>query len=97
MANDKKKEETKKVKRPTCQKREEQNVEKRIRNKAFRSRVRTAAKGFLQSTKNNDKKKQLAAMSEVASLVDKGVNKGVFTKNKASRIKARMAAKVAAS
>ena len=95
MANEKK-EEKKKVKKPTCQKREEQNNEKRLRNKAFRSRIKTALKGFLQSIKQPDVKVRMAQFSEVASLVDKGVNKGVFTKNKASRVKQRLAARLAA-
>ena len=94
MANEKK-EETKKVKRPTSQKREEQNDEKRLRNKAFRSRVKTALKGFLQSLKQADAKVRIACFSELASLVDKGVNKGVFTKNKANRVKQRLAARLA--
>jgi small subunit ribosomal protein S20 len=95
MANEKKgKEEAKKVKRPTCQKREEQNVEKRLRNKAFRSRVRTALKGFLESVKQGNAQESTVRLSEVASLVDKGVNKGVFTRNKANRVKARLAAKL---
>jgi small subunit ribosomal protein S20 len=93
MANEKK-EETKKVKRPTSQKREEQNTEKRIRNKAYRSRVKTALKSFLQSLKQSDAKERMACFSELASLVDKGVNKGVFTKNKASRVKQRLAARL---
>jgi small subunit ribosomal protein S20 len=93
MANEKK-EETKKVKRPTSQKREEQNTRKRLSNKAYRSKVKTALKGFLQSLKQADVKVRMACFSELASLVDKGVNKGIFTKNKANRVKQRLATKL---
>ena len=86
--------EEKKVKRPSCQKREMQNEEKRMRRKAFRSRVRTSLKGFLESLKQNDEQNRRLQFSEVTSLVDKGVNKGIFTRNKASRVKARLAARL---
>lgn len=92
---DEKQEETKKVKRPTSLKREEQNTRKKLQNRAFRSRVRTTAKGFLESLKSGDAKQRMSLFSELASMVDKGVNRHIFTRNKASRIKARMAARLA--
>lgn len=95
MAEEKDKE-NKKVKRPTSQKREMQNERKRQENKAIRSRLRTTVKAFLESVKAADKQKQKACYAEISSLVDKGVNKGVFKLNKASRVKARLAARLQA-
>lgn len=94
MADEK---ENKKVKRPTSQKREEQNERKRQANKAIRSRLRTSAKAFLASLKTADKQKIMASFAEISSLVDKGVNKGVFKLNKASRVKARLSARLQAA
>jgi small subunit ribosomal protein S20 len=89
--------EEKKVKKATALKRQEQSEKKRVQNKAFRSKVRTAFKGFLTSLSQKDTKKQIDAFSEIASLLDKGVNKGIFKKNKASRLKARMSVRLQAA
>ena len=89
--------EEKKVKKATALKRQEQSERKRIQNKAFRSKVRTAFKGFLSSVNEKDAKKQMVSFAEVSSLLDKGVNKGIFKKNKASRLKARMSVRIQAA
>lgn len=96
MANDQKEKTEAKAKRPTSQKREIQNEKRRVENKAFRSRVRTSLKAFLEAVKSGNKQNQMSAYSEISSLVDKGVNKGVFKKNKAGRVKARLSARIQA-
>jgi small subunit ribosomal protein S20 len=96
MANETQEKETKKAKRPTSQKRQLQNERCRLQNRAVRSRLKTSLKSFLDSVKQGDKQKQMASFSEISSLVDKGVNKGVFTKNKASRVKARLSLRIKA-
>jgi len=88
-------EEGKKQKRATCKKRHLQDERKRMQNKAYRSKMKTAYKAFLTSLNNADIKIQMDAYSSISSLLDKGVNKGIFKKNKASRLKARMSAKMA--
>ena len=75
-----------KVKRPTALKRDMQGERARIRNKAFRSQVSTAIKAANDATAEQLSTK----LSAVYSLMDKGVKKGVFKKNKASRLKSRM-------
>ncbi len=96
MANPQQKEEgSKKAKRPTSVKRQLQSEKKRLRNKAARSRVKTAVKSFLAQVSKKDTKESVQSLSEINSLVDKGVKNGIYKKNKASRIKARMAARLA--
>jgi len=89
MANDKKQE--KKERKPSALKRDEQSERRRIKNKQFRATVKTAIKSLESSLK--DKQAELAKdkLSQVFSLMDKGVKTGVFTKNKANRTKSRLA------
>lgn len=75
-----------KVKRPTALKRDLQNEANRIRNKSFRSKVSTAIK----TAKDAAADQKQAKLSTVYSLMDKGVKKGVFKKNKANRLKSRI-------
>ncbi|MES2199164.1 MAG: 30S ribosomal protein S20 [Chlamydiota bacterium] len=75
-----------KVKRPTALKRDLQNERNRIRNKAFRAQVSTAIKSATGATSDQIQ----AKLSDVYSLMDKGVKKGVFKKNKANRFKSRI-------
>jgi|688.fasta_scaffold13162_10 small subunit ribosomal protein S20 len=95
MAKEEKKEE-KKVKRPTAQKRAHQSEKSRLRNKAFKTEVRSAIRKFETSLKGDPAsiKEQL---SNVYSLMDKGVKKGIYKINKASRTKARLTAHAAAA
>jgi len=84
-----------KKKRPTAEKRVIQNVKQRLINKSFKSEVRTAMRSFEGALKGGEVKTVQEAMSHVYSMMDLGCKRGVFKKNKASRLKARAAAKVA--
>ena len=84
---------TKKVKRPTAEKRDLQNNKRRMINKSFKSKVRTAIRKFDAELPNHDQKIIQGSLSEIYSLVDKGVKKGIFTINAASRTKSRLAAR----
>ena len=88
--------ETKKERRPQAQKREIQNEKRRLRNKTFRSQVRTAVRHFESTLSKKEEPAIKEALNEVYSLMDKGVKKGVFTLNKASRTKGRLAARCVA-
>jgi small subunit ribosomal protein S20 len=79
-----------KVKRASAQKRQIQSEKKRLQNKAYRSRVRTAIRQFREGTGQVEMAKKLVLLAEVASLMDKGVNKGIFKRNKANRVKSRL-------
>ena len=89
MADEKK---TKKTKVPSALKRDLQNEKRKILNKGFRSRVSTAVKLFNESTKAT----AATSLSAIYSLMDKGVKKGIFKKNKADRMKSRITKKMAA-
>ncbi len=90
MANDKTKKKAK-VKTPTAIKRDLQSEKNRLRNKAFRSKVNTAIK----LCKETDASQIAEKLSVVYSLMDKGVKKGVFKKNKANRFKSRITRRLA--
>ena len=92
------KEETKekKVKRPQAIKRDIQSERRRVANKTFRSSVRTAIRSFEETLGQGDASSSKEKLNEVYSLMDKGVKRGVFKLNKASRTKARLTARAAA-
>ncbi len=93
MANEAK--EKKKIKRPTALKRDIQSKKRRVRNRTFKSQVRTMVRDYEEILAKGDKEAIKATLNEVYSIMDKGVKKGVFKLNKASRTKARMAARAA--
>ena len=83
----------------SAEKRIQINERNRLRNRFYKSSVRTLIKGFLKDleaykiSKNpEDKKKLTKTLSSVYSLIDKGTKKKIFHKNAASRKKARLAA-----
>ena len=89
----KEKEPKKKEKLPTPLKRDRQDEERRLRNKMFKSKVKTAIRAYHEVLPNGEN--TLEKLNEVYSLMDKGVKKGVFKANKASHTKSRLAAHVA--
>ncbi len=85
------------VKKPTALKRDIQNEKRRLRNRSYRSSVLTAIRGFESAlTKKEEPEAVKAKLSEVYSLMDKGVKRGIFKANKAARTKSRMNARFAA-
>lgn len=86
MANEKDK---KKVKLPTAKKRDIQNAKKRITNRVFKSRVKTALRSFSDNLKAEKTNELSDSLNLIYSLMDKGVKKGIFKQNKAARVKAR--------
>lgn len=85
-----KKEEGKKVRRTSARKRQIQNESKRLKNKGERSRIKTAVRAFRESPRTEGEKKA-QMLQEIYSLVDKASKKRVLHKNKASRLKSRLA------
>ena len=83
----------------SAEKRIEINKRNRLRNRFYKSSVRTLTKVFfkdLEIYKNSkdpkDKEKLQKILSSVYSLIDKGTKKNVFHKNAAARKKAKLAA-----
>ncbi|MDX2086076.1 MAG: 30S ribosomal protein S20 [Candidatus Melainabacteria bacterium] len=63
----------------------------RLRNVAYRSAVKTAIKKALVSIQAGVATEIQAALSKVSSILDRTVSKGVLHKNKAARLKSRLA------
>lgn len=82
----------------SSEKRVEINERNRLRNRFYKSSVRTLIKGFFKNlevyktSKNpEDKEKLQKILSSVYSLIDKGTKKNIFHKNAAARKKAKLA------
>ena len=71
-----------------------QAVKHRARNVALRSRSRSAVRQAVEAIAGGNKTQATEAYRQAASSVDSMVNKGLVHKNKASRHKARLAAKL---
>lgn len=89
------KETKKKEKRSTALKRDIQNRKKRADNRVFKSRVRTAVRRFEEALTKNEAATTTECLNAVYALMDKGVKKGIYKLNMASRTKSRLAAKAA--
>nr|BBC77826.1 ribosomal protein S20 [Nitzschia palea] len=88
----------------SAKKRIEINKRNRLRNKYYKTSVRTLIKLFfanLEIYKNSqrveDKKKVQDILNSVYSLMDKGTKKNIFHKNLAARKKAKLVASLKAS
>ena len=79
-----------KKKLPTALKRIKQDEKRNLRNRSFKSSVRTAIRTFEGALSSKDQEKIQKALSAVYSLMDRGVKQGVYKKNKAARTKQRM-------
>lgn len=87
---------TKKERIPSALKRDRQAQERNLRNRVFKSRVKTAIRDYEAVVPKGDKDATLKSLNEIYSLMDKGVKKGVFKPNKASRTKSRLSKRAAA-
>lgn len=82
----------------SAEKRIQINQRNRLRNRFYKSSVRTLTKTFFKdlevykvSKTPEDKEKLQKLLSSVYSLIDKGTKKNVFHKNTAARKKAQLA------
>ena len=82
----------------SSEKRVEINERNRLRNRFYKSSVRTLIKGFFKdlevykTSKNpEDKEKLQKILGSVYSLIDKGTKKNIFHRNAAARKKAKLA------
>jgi small subunit ribosomal protein S20 len=88
-------EKDKKVKRPTPLKRDIQSEKRNQRNREMKSRVRTAIRNYEDALGGTDTKQRQTKLSELHSVLDKAAQKGILKKNKVSRTKSRLHAKLA--
>lgn len=78
------------VKSSSAQKRHRQSEERRLRNKAAKSAVRTSAKKFVVLAQKKDVEGADAALKEMIKKIDTAAGKGIIKKNAAARKKSRM-------
>lgn len=82
-----------KPRKPSALKRDEQSLKRNLRNRSFKSKVTTAVRAFEDTVSKKDSPGAKAKLNDVFSLMDKGVKKGIYKLNKASRVKSRLNAR----
>lgn len=82
-----------KPKKPSALKRDEQSMKRNLRNRSFKSKVTTAMRAFEETLSKKDSTAAKATLSDMFSLMDKGVKKGIYKTNKANRVKSRLASR----
>ena len=81
------------AKSKTPAKRARKAEENRLRNKAFKSRLKTAIKKCESAVQEDNQEAARDNLLQVTSLIDKSVNKGVLHKNTAARRKSSLVKK----
>ncbi len=76
-------------------KRNRQNEKARVRNKAVKSSLKTAVRGFREAADSGDAEKATQAMQVAYVKLDKAASKGVIHKNQAANRKSALAKRVA--
>jgi len=74
----------------SAEKRHRQSEDRRIRNKAVKSSVRTSVKRFVAASQKKDMEEASAFLKEMIAKLDSASRKGIIKKNAASRKKSRM-------
>ena len=81
---------------PQARKRARQSEKTRKHNMGMRSLMRTRIKSVVNACDAGDKDAAAAAYKEAVPVIDSMINKGIVTKNKASRHKSRLNKRVKA-
>jgi small subunit ribosomal protein S20 len=74
----------------SAEKRHRQSEERRFRNKAAKSTVRTSVKKFIVLAQKKDCDGAQEALRDMTKLIDTAARKGIIKKNAAARKKSRM-------
>jgi small subunit ribosomal protein S20 len=77
-------------KQSSAEKRHRQSEERRLRNKAVKSAVRTSAKKFVVLAHKAERDSAEAALRDMIKKIDTAAQKGIIKKNAAARKKSRM-------
>lgn len=75
---------------PSARKRARQQVKRRAHNMSQRSAVRTYTKKVQAEIEQGNYEAATEAFKKAAPLIDRMVNKGIYSRNKAARIKSRL-------
>jgi len=78
----------------SARKRARQAGKRRLHNQALRSRMRTYIKKVLSAVASGDKDAANLAYKQAVPFIDSAVTKGLIHKNKASRSKSRLNARI---
>ena len=78
----------------SAEKRALQTIKRRARNMAARSKFRTAVKSVLAAVEAGDKTVATEKLKAAGPVIDSMVNKGIIHRNKASRHKSQLNARV---
>jgi small subunit ribosomal protein S20 len=74
----------------SAEKRHRQSEERRIKNKAVKSSVRTSAKRFVVLAQKKEVGEAETALKDMIKKIDTAARKGIIKKNAAARKKSRM-------
>lgn len=77
-------------------KRRRQNEVRRMRNRAVRTRVRTAVRAFREALESGEPQVVKNLLPKTVSVIDVSVHKGVLHKNTAARLKSKIMGRAAA-
>lgn len=78
----------------SAEKRARQTIKLRAHNMAARSKLRTAIKNVTNAVAAGNKEEALANLKAAGPVIDSAVNKGLIHRNKASRHKSSLNARV---
>ena len=78
----------------SAKKRLRQNIKQNLRNRTYRSALKTQLKKFLSVVKEGNAQAAQEELRLTVKKIDKGVAKNILHKNTASRKKARLAKKL---
>jgi small subunit ribosomal protein S20 len=82
---------------PSALKRHRQSLVRRERNKAGKSRLKTAVKSLLESIESKDAEAIQLKLRQATAIIDKTASKGIIKKTTASRKIARLAKRAQAA
>lgn len=78
------------LKKSSAEKRHRQSEERRLRNKATKSSVRSSVKKFVVAVQKKDQAEADASLKDMIKKLDTAAQKGILTKNAVARKKSRM-------
>jgi small subunit ribosomal protein S20 len=79
-----------------ARKRARQNTVRRSQNHSQRSMMRTYIKSVYAAIESNDKDAAMSAYQSAVAVIDRNAKRGLHHKNKSSRLKSRMNARIKA-
>jgi small subunit ribosomal protein S20 len=78
----------------SAEKRARQTIKRRAHNMAMRSKLRTAIKSVVSAVEAGNKETAASNLKAATPIIDSMVNKGIIHRNKASRHKSHLNARI---